>query len=397
MKRKGLIARGALAAGVMAVLFPAVVDGGTQTFNLVEWVDEADLPSGWTQYKVSHSSEGGVYRGGALFGASGSSLQSPSFGCAITEVRIQVCCNVPDSPKVLTLFPLMDRGQPGAGIPLAFPESPGLYEYQNVDLSDLRTDAFRLEVVGAQSGVNWYVMKIVVSFDETVVIEPHGEPVAPRMAIGNRWKVSDFSEGAGEWRTRTADFGFVGRVEKMTPWTNGLSIDSIYAFDNGRACTNIYVGREKSRAHGLYAVNTNDVGGVVHVLSLLASGDASMELLLPVELDDESPLQGLRVGFRGWRAKVEANETRLAFHWCGVDALDRLDGATWIAAKDGDYSGEEKTPYRTVELRGQQIGKMKFVCFRWSISKVANGSMLGLSDLSVSAALGERGSRLFVR
>lgn len=217
--------------------------------------------------------------------------------------------------------------------------------------------------------------------------------------LTNCWRISEFAVSGERLCSRTADFSFLKTVkkDKFNAWTNGVSIDSFYAFTNKSACANIRRGNPASRYLGLYAVTTNDENGAVYALSVFGSSGGDAELLLPVELDSGPRVEELMIGYRGWQAKVGTADMKLAFSWCATDALDEVGTDGWTSDSAGDYAGESNGLWKTVVLSGRVFADRRFVCLRWRVPELANSSMLGISDVSVTTQLKPSGAILLIR
>lgn len=221
----------------------------------------------------------------------------------------------------------------------------------------------------------------------------------PSYCLTNCWRMSEFAVSGERLRSRTADFSFLKTVKKDTfnAWVNGVSIDSFYAFTNKSACVNIRLGNPSSRYLGLYAVTTNDENGAVQALSLLGTGGGDMELMLPVELDSACRTEALAIDYRGWQAKIGTADMKLTFSWCAADGLDAVGTDGWTFDSAGDYAGGSNGLWRTVILSERAFADRRFVCLRWSVPKVKNSSMLGISDVTVTARLKPSGAVLLIR
>ena len=219
------------------------------------------------------------------------------------------------------------------------------------------------------------------------------EPSDPHVSLANRWKVSSFTKVDCDMFARDADFSWLGTVTKKTDWENGASVDSFYGFSDGAAFDCIRQARATAYIGGLYAIQTNGVCG----LAVLGVGERDAAFFLPVELDAPRRILGFTLDYRCWQPKIGMAPTTLSFHWCAVDSLEEMEKSEWVAASDGDYSGGGLGPWRTVRIPGKSLGAAKFVCFRWSVRNQANSSLLGISDLRVTADVRRAGLSLQVR
>ena len=390
--------------GLAAILMiPCAVFGGQATIDFFAWDGSSAFPDGWTGSKVRKSSPTGDYKGGLWFNGIDYWLRSPQFGFAIETVEVHLSYGVGDGKvptRVLEMRPIVDGEESG---PVAFgiPSLRQNYEMKSIDLSAFETDEFVIRLEGSGSDGNWYVGGITVNYDETRPIvhsvESEPESVSGRV-LSNCWKMSEFAKSGGGQVFRAADFSLVETVKARTGWINGESVDSIYVFNSGGAVSNIYPSTYKSSPNGLYAALTNEGEKAIHALALQATDRERMELLLPIALDAGTRVDQVSVSFRGWEPKVgAASKTTLAFHWCALDSLDLMVDEEWIAASDGDFSGGGLGPWRMVRIPGKSLGAAKFVCFRWSVRNQANSSLLGISDLRVTANVRRAGLSLQVR
>ena len=380
--------------------------GGTSILDLTKWDGVSDRFDGWFMNGVTHTVSNGTYKGGAGFSGSEHWIKSPRFPGLVTNVTLTLCCSTTGTPtRILATYPLDGRGNPledGGNsqeeLQFAVPAKTSKYENQAKDISKCGTDAFRIGMNPGKTGT-WYVLRIVVDYDET---QPIAHAVEDVDVITRCWKLSEFGKDEDGRRVRTADFSFLAEMTKQTVWTNGVSVDSFYAFDNGQAATNIFLGRPTSSTHGLYAVNTNEVvnngsTNKVTALSLLPSKDAGMEILLPVELDIGCKVAGVELSFAGWQGKVGANDTTLAFSWCTSDTLLAIGTGGWNDRDEGNYSGGISNRSRSVVLGEKDVRDRRIVWFRWNVPRQAGGSILGIADVRVSAWLKPEGTILLIR
>ena len=103
------------------------------------------------------------------------------------------------------------------------------------------------------------------------------------------------------------------------------------------------------------------------------------------------------LNYRCWQPKIGTEETTLSFSWCATDSLDEIERVGWVSATEGDYSGGGDGPVKKVEITGRSFKDAKFLCFKWSVPKQPNSSLLGVSDLRVTADLGQPGFAITVR
>ena len=379
---------------LVATFAAAVAHGGEAEINLQSWDGTSDLQGGWTQTKLKKSS---TYNDGAQFSGVDYSLISPQFTGTVQTVEVELTCSAEAPARILKLIPINPDGSEGEAQDFAFPRNKGSYETQVKDIELCGVDQFK---IGMNSGTgNWYVLSVKVTYDETKPIDhpPKPEPVVEHISLTNCWKVSQFVKLKGGKCFHDADFSYLATVKKETDWVNGISIDSFYSFDDGKPSTRIKNATASSKYHGLYAIHTNDEQGVINALGLLPSGDAAMEILLPVELDAEQKVNGITLEYRCWQPKIGTEETTLSFSWCATDTLDEIGKAGWVLASEGDYSGGGDGPVKNVEIAGRDFRGAKFLCFKWSVPKQPNSSLLGISDMRVTADLDQPGFALLIR
>lgn len=360
-----LIARLLLA---ILLLQPCLVRGTVVAYDFTEWPAAEDPAGAWAASGLEKASVTGEYKGGLGFNALGDRLRSPRFGGRVLSVTLDVSVSKADPPRILEMFPVVGGETSSSGIPLSAPRLAKNYEEQTIDLSAVVANAFVVEMTGRPNG-NWYIRRIVVTFDETSPVEePPEEESAARP-----WRLSDFTPKPG---FRRADFSALGAIEKKTPWANGVDGDGVMAFSDLGACTNIGRATPKSTTYGLYAFQTNDV----NVLAVLGTSGSAMHLVLPVRLDASSRLEKMTVSFVGVCIK-RAEPTTLSFSMKAADRLDEINGGIWQELSAGAYDSGDAEASRCVPIDVRALRKRKFVCFRWSVPKQPNSSLLGIADL----------------
>ena len=373
----------------------AVVHGGEAEINLQSWDGTSDLQGGWTQTKLKKSS---TYNDGAQFSGGDYSLTSPQFTGTVQTVSVRLTCSTANPARILKLIPILPDGSAGEPQKFDEPETVESYEWQFKDIESCGVDQFKIGLNSGASG-NWYVLSVKVIYDETRPIDHpvKPEPEVDHVSLTNCWKVSQFVKLKGGRCFHDADFSYLAAVKKETDWVNGVSIDSFYSLDDGKPSTQVKNATASSRNHGLYAIHTNDEQGVINALGLLPSGEAAMEIFLPVELDAEQKVNGITLEYRCWQPKIGTEETTLSFSWCATDTLDEIEKSGWVLASEGNYSGGGDGPVKKVEIAGRDFRGAKFLCFKWSVPKQSNSSLLGISDLRVTADLNRSGFALLIR
>lgn len=210
--------------------------------------------------------------------------------------------------------------------------------------------------------------------------------------LTNCWRVSEFAISGAGLRSRTADFSFLKTVKKDTfnAWTNGVSIDSFYAYSSTGACSRIRRANPKSNLCGVYAAITNGV----HALSILGVRELAMELVFPIEFDQERDLSELAVRYDAWQFTTN-KQTALTFSACAVEALAAADSADWITYDV--YTSGVSSVSRTVRFPPKSLNKARYMCCRWSVPKQSASSMLGITDLQVTMRFRSDGCLLLIR
>ena len=382
---------------LVATFTVAVVYGGEAEISLQEWDGQSELPGGWTQTKLKKSS---TYNNGAQFSGAEYSLASPQFTGTVQTVAVELTCSADAPVRILKLIPIHPDGAEGEAQDFAIPRNKGSYETQVKDVELCGVDQFRIGVSSGGTGY-WYVLSVKVTYDETnPVVRPDPvdpEPIEGHCLISNCWKMSEFTKMKGDRIFHDADFSYLATVKKETDWVNGVSVDSFYSIDAGTPSARIKNATASSTYHGLYAIHTNDEYGAVNALGLLPSGDAAMAVLLPVELDAEKKVRGVAVAYRCWQPKIGTAKTTLSFSWCVAGKLDEIDKVGWVLAAEGDYSGEDNDPLKNVEIVGRALKGARFLCLKWSVPRQTNSSLLGISDLRVTADCAQPGFAIQIR
>ena len=372
------------------LLFSAVAHGGEGEINLQVWDGQSELPGGWTQTKLKKSSS---HSNGAQFSGADYSLTSPQFTGTVQTVEVELTCSGDDPVRILKLIPINPDGSEGEAKDFAFPKNKGSYETQIKDIELCGVDQFK---IGMNSGTgNWYVLSVKVTYDETMPIDHpvEPEPEVKHISLTNCWKVSGFVKLRGGKYAREADFSPLIPIEHRTDWINGETLDSIYGLSGAEPFDCIRQARASAYICGLYAIQTNGIGG----LGVLGTSSGDAFFLLPIELDAEQKVNGMILNYRCWQPKIGTEETTLSFSWCATDTLDEIEKAGWVSATDGDYSGGGDGPVKKVEIAGRDFRGAKFLCFKWSVPKHSNSSLLGISDLRVTADLDQLGFALLIR
>ncbi len=208
------------------------------------------------------------------------------------------------------------------------------------------------------------------------------------------WGVSGIVRESG---CRRADFTMLQYVRPgvTTPWKNGVSIDGFHAFADSGPCTEIHCATNFSPAtSGLYSLAVTNGDLTVRTLAMRGTSGKAMRLMLPIALDADWRVRRLSVGYRVWAPTVES-ESILSFSYRTLNDSAQMNdlsatGETVLASEDADGRYFADVPPRA--LRGS-----RFLCFCWSLPKVANNPAIGISDVCVSAELLPPGLAVIIR
>lgn len=372
--------------------------GGTSVIDLASWDGTSDLPDGWTQEGLSHSAADGDYKGGAQFASvNGDWLRSPQLGYVIVSVKAEVAYYLGEGKmltRVLALRPVVNGTNAENSVSFGVPRYTKNYETRELDIASFGADEFVIRLEGSGSDGTWYVREIAVTYDESRPVEHPVEPEPEPFHLGltNCWRVSEFDRGGAGGLERTADFSsirFKGD-KKTAAWTNGVSVDSFYAYSSTGACTQIRLAAANSVRCGVYSAITNDN----HALALLGVDKLAMNLILPIEFDQERNLSELTVGYDAWQFTGN-KQTTLTLSVCAVDELTAADSADWITSDV--YTSGVSSVSRFIRFPLKSLNKSRYMCFRWSVPKQSASSMLGITDLRVAAQSRSEGCLLLIR
>lgn len=372
--------------------------GGTAVIDLARWDGISDLPDGWTQEGLSHSATDGDYKGGAQFASvSGDWLRSPRMGYVIVSVKAEVAYYIGEGKtltRVLTLRPVVDGTNAEDSVSFVAPRYIKDYETQELAIASFGADEFVMRLEGSKSEGTWYVREIAATYDESRPVEHPVEPEPEPFHLGltNCWKVSEFDKRETGCSERMADFSAI-RFEgdkKTAAWTNGVSVDSFYAYSSTGACTQIRLAATNSSYYGIYSAVTNDS----YALALLGVDKVSMNAILSIVFDQERNLSELTVGYDAWQFTVK-KPTTLTLSVCAVDELTAADSADWITSDV--YTSGVSSVSRMIRFPPKALNKAKYMCFRWSVPNQSGSSMLGITDLRVAAQSRPGGCLLLIR
>lgn len=345
------------------------------------------LPDGWTHQKLQKSSPNSDWKGGAYFASSEGWLRSPVFDAAIRSVTIEVGTSNANPERRLYLHPISRGVEDETGFPLV-PTKKQSYEEQTFDLTDCAADQFVLKFADSGSSGNWGMMRIKVCYGDAST----DADVAPPRS----WSLSSVVS-----EPRSADFSVLSSVTSGRSWKNGVSVDGFHAFSDSSPCKTISHANSSSSNSGLYAiVATNENGESACALSLLGTGGSGMRLMLPIELDAERRVGRLTVDYCVQELmNGEGKTSDLSFAYCALDDLTRMAATDveWTPVSSAEWRTGYTNLVRRVEIPPRSVRASKYVCFRWSVPKKVNSSIVGLSEIKVSAAIGPRETVLFVR
>ncbi len=122
--------------------------------------------------------------------------------------------------------------------------------------------------------------------------------------------------------------------------------------------------------------------------------------MLPVELEAERRVGRLTVDYCVQELMNGVGKTSdLSFSYCALDDLTRMAAADveWTPVSSAGWSTGDTNLVRRVEIPPRTVRTSKYVCFRWSVPKEGNSSVVGLSEVKVSAALQPSGFVISVR
>ena len=364
--------------------------GLIEELDLYAWQEGESLPKGWTSNKLNKAVEKGEMHGGAYFKIIGGQLKSPVFDSAIRSVTLYVSTSTPNPTRFVYLQPM--RG----GVPTSerIPVDKTLtreYEARTFEIDGLGADQFELNLDGSGNDGNWAIIYIIVRYGTPEVGENDGGP-------SGFWALSSFTPKPG---IRRADFSPLGGVIPSVlsnVWQNGQTVRGFHAFYASKPCTNVRIGSPSSPG-GLYVIVTNDVRGSLRALALHGTGDWEANLMLPVAIDAERRVERLCVDYRAWALGGTA-QTDLNFSYRPLDDISDLkselanewtdvDGATWTSG--------EQNPMRTVDVPPDCLRDRKYICFRWWAPKQTHSSLMGVSDVRVSAEIEPSGFAVIIK
>lgn len=368
---------------VMLAFLP--VFGFVAELDLRDWVEGSPLPNGWAHGSLEKGN------GGAYFNAGNDWLMSPVFDGAIRTVTLEMHTTVSSTEKKLYLFPITNGVTNENGMAVS-PTASQAYEVQEFPLADVDAGAnqFVLKFKADGREGNWWVRRITVCFGDVGTDTEEGSP--PR-----HWSLAAFAPKPG---CRVADLVALqnAKPDTVNPWRNGITVDGFHAFSDEGACTKIGVGNPSSTYSGLYVIVTNDENGPLRALSMLGTSGSAMALMLPIALDTASPVERLSVDYRVWEL-ANGKSSALSFSYRTLDDLETMNvkDAVWTSVSNAVWETGDKDAVRAIVLPKKDVRGAEFVCLRWSVPKKASSSIIGISDVRVSAEIESSGFAVIIK
>lgn len=377
-----------IALAGMVFFFPAY--GLVEELDLYAWQEGEPLPKGWTSDKLNKAVEKGEMHGGAYFKIIGGQLKSPVFASPIRSVTLYVSTSTPDPTRFVYLQPM--RGGVPASERIPVDKTPTReYEARTFEIGGLGADQFELDFDGSGSNGNWAVIYIIVRYGAPEVGENDG-------GSSGFWTLSSFAPKPG---ARRADFSPLGGVIPSVlsnVWQNGQTLGGFHAFYANNPCTNIRIGAPTSDG-GLYVIVTNDVCGSLRALTLHGTGKWKASILLPIAIDAERRVERLCVDYRAWSLGGTV-PTDLNFSYRPLDDISDLKGELtneWTDVGGATWTSGEQEPMRTVDVPTDCLRGRKYICFRWWVPEQTYSSLMGVSNVRVSAEIEPSGFAVIVK
>lgn len=380
MKIKALV----FSAAVGSLLFSA--SGRMEVLDFRYWYDaQLPLPDGWTHSMLDKGALSGDWKGGAYFDTREGWLLSPVFDSDIRTVTLSVATTISNPTRRLHLHPIANGLTNEQGRAVSETENRTYVEQEFSGLPE-GTRQFVLKFDKDGKTGSWGMIRIVVCYGDAST----DDEVKPLRS----WSVSEIVRESG---CRGADFTMLQYVRPgvTTPWKNGVSIDGFHAFADSEPCTEIHSATNFNPAtSGLYSLAVTNGDLAVRTLAMRGTSGKAMNLMLPIALDADWRVRRLSVGYRVW-APTDASRSILSFACRTLDDLAQMNdlsaaGETVAVSVDADGRCFADVPPRT--LRGS-----RFICFCWSLPKVANNPAIGISDVCVSAELLPSGLSVIIR
>lgn len=381
-----------VAVTIALSLLPALAVVGE--LDLYAWQTNQPLPRAWTANLLKKGSDTGDWKGGCYFNSKEGWLQSPDFGADIRSVTLYVASSASvatnSAARRLYLHPISNGSTNQQGIAIA-PTATQSYAPQEFSLAEYDASRFVLKFDDNGDRGSWGLIYIAVRYGAP-------DPGEKGSEASDCWRLSSFVPRPG---SRTADFSPLGGVIPSVlsnVWQNGQTVRGFHAFDGNNPCTNIKIGSSSSPG-GLYVIVTNDVRGSLRALAIHGTNDRKASLLLPIALDAEGRIERLSVDYRAWSLGGTVS-TPLNFSYRLLDAVSDLEGELakgWTDVQNATWRSGEQKPMRTVDIPPDCLRDRKCICFRWWVPKQSYSSLMGISDVKVSAATRPGGFAVFIR
>ena len=361
-----------------------------EELDLYAWQTNQPLPRAWTANLLKKGSDTGDWKGGCYFNSKEGWLQSPDFGADIRSITLYVATSSSNATRRLYIHPISNGVTNKQGIAIARTKTQ-LYVAQEFSLVGCGASRFILKFDDAGDSGNWGIIYIVVRYG---TLDPNEKDVAPL----DCWSLSSFVPRPG---IRSADLSPLGGVIPSVlsnAWQNGQTVRGFHAFDGNNPCTNIKIGSSTSPG-GLYVIVTNDMRGSLRALAIHGTSDRKASLLLPIALDAEGRIERLSVDYRAWSLGGTV-PTDLNFSYRPLDDISDLKGELakkWTDVQDATWRNGEQDPMRTVDIPPDCLRDRKYICFRWWVSDRSYSSIMGVSDVRVSAEVRPRGFAVLIR
>lgn len=363
--------------------------GYVEELDFHGWHEEADpLPDGWTHYKLKKGVETGVWKGGGYFESRDGWLLSPVFDADIRSVSLYVATSSPNPTRFMHLHPI-SNGVTNMDV-FAVAVTTYKYEEQVFQLEGYAARQVVLQLTGSGNAGNWGMIRIVVRYGDESTDEKEPVPL-------QSWSIAAIGRKPGY---RDADFRNLQYIypEKTNPWMNGETVNGFYAFSKDGPCTNIRIGNLSSTYYGLYVIVTNDASGPLRALALLGTGGSAMSLTLPIALDAPRRIERSSVGYRVWEL-ANGKTSTLSLSYRTLDDLEMMAAGDegWTILPGGEWCSKDTNAVCQVDLPVRSLQRAKFLCLRWSVPKKESSSIVGISDVRVSAEIEPSGFAVIVK
>ena len=363
--------------------------GLVEELDLYAWQTNQPLPRAWTA-STSMLRKSDTWKGGVYFTSKSGWLQSPSFDANVRSVSLQVATSSSNPPRRLYLHPISNGITNEQGIAID-PTPTQSYVMQEFSLVEYAANQFVLKFDGAGDTGNWGLIYITVRYGSL-------DPGEKDDGTSGCWSMSSFVPRPGN---RAADFSTLGGVIPSVlsnVWQNGQTVSGFHAFYASKPCTNVRIGSPSSPG-GLYVIVTNDVHGPLRALALHGTGEGAASMLLPIALDAKSRVERLDVAYRAW-SLGGTDQTDLNFSYRPLDDISDLKSELaneWTDVGGATWTSGEQEPMRTVDVSADCLRGRKYICFRWWVPKQTYSSLMGVSDVRVSAEIEPSGFAVIVK